>query len=223
MVRRGLFVVVAWRALAVVPAVAGAVTFNPGAPGIGDAYFPLDGNGGYDVSHYDLNVAYDPKTDVLRGLEKLDVTAKQDLSAFNLDLFGLTVRTILVDGSVARWSRDEGELTITPRKGIRRGDDFTVLIAYDGVPETIGDAEIGLSGFIHTDDGNDVAGQPDSAATWYPVNDHPLDKASYTFRVAAPRGLQVVANGELKSVDNLGPLSLWTWDAKEPMASYLTT
>ena len=26
----------------------------PGAPGIGDPYYPLDGNGGYDVAHYDL-------------------------------------------------------------------------------------------------------------------------------------------------------------------------
>ena len=24
---------------------------TPGAPGIGDPYYPLDGNGGYDVAH----------------------------------------------------------------------------------------------------------------------------------------------------------------------------
>ena len=35
-------------------------TFTAGAAGIGDPYFPLDGNGGYDVSQYDLNVTYDP-------------------------------------------------------------------------------------------------------------------------------------------------------------------
>ena len=28
---------------------------RPGAPGIGDPYFPTDGNGGYDVAHYDLD------------------------------------------------------------------------------------------------------------------------------------------------------------------------
>ena len=42
--------------------------FGPGAPGIGDPYFPLDGNGGYDVKHYGLDLAYDPPTDVLRGV-----------------------------------------------------------------------------------------------------------------------------------------------------------
>ena len=33
---------------------------SPGAPGIGDPYFPLDGNGGYDVAGYDLDLKYDP-------------------------------------------------------------------------------------------------------------------------------------------------------------------
>src|SRR3954453_17991710 len=102
MVRRLLFVVVAWLALAVVPTVAGAITFRPGAPGIGDPYFPLDGNGGYDVQHYELNVSYDPPSDTLRGLEKIDITAKQDLSSFNLDLDGLTVRAVFIDGDAAR-------------------------------------------------------------------------------------------------------------------------
>ena len=208
MLRRVLFVAAVFLALAG-PAQAAGITFRPGAPGIGDPYFPLDGNGGYDATHYDLNVAYDPKTDVLRGLVAIDITAKQDLSSFNLDLHGLTVRTILVDGS-----RRAGRATTTSsrsRRGAasRRGEDFTALIAYDGVPETIGDAEIGLSGFIHTDDGTLVAGQPDVAATWYPVNDHPLDKASYTFRILVPRGLQAIANGELQGVDNLGPVTLW--------------
>ena len=37
----------------------------PGAPGVGDDYFPLYGNG-YDVKHYLLKVSYDPATDRLR-------------------------------------------------------------------------------------------------------------------------------------------------------------
>src|SRR5262245_9235374 len=31
-----------------------------GAPGVGDAYFPNYGNGGYDVQHYDLDLRYAP-------------------------------------------------------------------------------------------------------------------------------------------------------------------
>src|ERR1700712_2292572 len=89
--------------LAGTPAGASSAPASPGAPGIGDPYFPLDGNGGYDVQHYDLNVSYEPSNDTLRGLEKIDITAKQDLSSFNLDLDGLNVRAVLIDGDSARF------------------------------------------------------------------------------------------------------------------------
>ena len=43
----------------------------PGAPGIGDPYYPAYGNGGYDVSHYDLRLKYQPATDQLEGTATL--------------------------------------------------------------------------------------------------------------------------------------------------------
>ena len=63
--------------------------FSAGAAGIGDPYFPGDGNGGYDVGHYDLAVAYDPATDKLTGVATIQAKATQNLSAFNLDFVGL--------------------------------------------------------------------------------------------------------------------------------------
>ena len=48
-------------------AIAAGATFSPGSAGLGDPYFPLDGNGGYDVKHYLLDITYNPDTDVLAG------------------------------------------------------------------------------------------------------------------------------------------------------------
>jgi len=79
------------------------------------------------------------------------------------------------------------------------------------------------AGFIHTDDGAIVAGQPEVTASWFPVNDHPIDKASYTFVVTAPDDLQVVANGRLLAHKRHGAKRTWVWNAPEPMASYLAT
>jgi hypothetical protein len=79
------------------------------------------------------------------------------------------------------------------------------------------------AGFIHTDDGAIVAGQPEVAASWSRVNDHPIDKASYTFVVTAPADLQVVANGRLLGRQRHGAKRTWVWNAPEPMASYLAT
>jgi hypothetical protein len=202
---------------------AAAGTATPGAPGIGDPYFPLDGNGGYNVNHYDLDLKYTPDTDVLEGVAKITARATQDLSTFNLDFEGMTIRSITVDGRKASYFRKRGELTVKPKAPISEGDKFVTVITYDGVPRTIGDAEIGLSGFIPTDDGTLVAGQPDGAATWFPVNDHPLDKATYRYRITVPEGLEAIANGKLKKQTTADGWTTWVWDETEPMASYLAT
>ena len=93
----GLFVIVGV-GITMMPAVADASPdFLPGAAGIGDPYFPGDGNGGYDVVHYHLDVTYDPATGELRGVADIEATATQDLAGFNLDLKGLEVRSVAVD------------------------------------------------------------------------------------------------------------------------------
>jgi hypothetical protein len=197
---------------------AAAPVFEPGAPGLGDEYFPLDGNGGYDVRHYDLDLEYEPATDELTGLATIKAKATQYLSSFNLDLDDLTVRSVRVNHRRAAWAHADGELTITPARGLRRHRRFTVEVRYEGAPVTLPDS----SGFLHTDDGALAVGQPHGAATWYPANDHPSDKASYRFELTVPEDLEAVANGVLRRRHPAGAgKQTWTWVARDPMASYL--
>jgi aminopeptidase N len=222
------------------------VVFTPGAAGIGDPYFPLDGNGGYDVQRYALDLSYEPATDVLGGVATITAVATQNLSAFNLDLDGLEVSSVSVNGVAAAWSLastqisavtgqplvagsgDElatparTELTVTPAAGIPTGTAFTTVIAYGGVPTTIVDA-YGESGVFHTDDGALIVGQPRVAATWFPANDHPADKASFGIRMSVPAGLTVVANGRLTGEEAVGARTVFRYEAAEPMATYLAT
>jgi aminopeptidase N len=200
----------------------------PGAPGIGDGYFPTYGNGGYNVRHYDLTVRYNPASDWLTGSARITARASQDLSSFNLDLSGLTVRGVTVDdprpaGPVAAsWSRAIHELTVVPSQPLRAGDDFVVVVRYGGVPgNQFGPS--GGGGVFHTDDGMIIAGEPESAAAWFPVNDHPLDKATFTFRVRVPAGRQVVANGVRTSNTVTNGWRTSVWQAREAMAPYLAT
>ena len=197
---------------------------RPGAAGIGDPYFPKDGNGGYDVAHYGLNIAYTPKTRVLKGVATITAKATQDLSSFNLDFHGLTVRSVKVGSRAATWRRKGGELTIVPRSSLRRGRTFVAVIAYDGKPRPVTEGALGdKDGWMPTDDGALVAGEPHGASTWYPANEHPRDKASYSFRISVPRGVAAIANGILKGVERRGARSIWRWEATEPMAAYLST
>ncbi len=220
MLHRAIGVSVLSLLLATVPvAAATRAAPTPGSPGIGDDYYPLDGNGGYDVRHYDLRLRYDPYTGLLGGQAKLRATSTQALSAFDLDLVGLTVRSVTVDGRPATWTREGQELQVVPARPLRRHQRFAVEVRYDGVPERLDGA-----GFIATDDGFDIAGQPHVAASWFPVDDHPTDKASYTFRVTVPESRQVLANGRLVGRHPADPgWTTWTWRAPDPMASYLAT
>jgi aminopeptidase N len=200
--------------------------FTPGAPGIGDPYFPLEGNGGFDTQHYDLSFSYDPAGDRLEGLAVITAKATQNLSRFDLDLQQLDVSSVTVGPQRAEFARDGQELEITPKQPIPDGRAFTVAIHYGGVPQTIVGSPIVFGspyGFLHTDDGAFMGDEPNAASTWFPVSDHPADKATYTFRVTVPKGLGVVANGTLMYDVDAGDKSLWVWNEPLPMASYLVT
>ncbi len=193
-----------------------------GSPGIGDPYFPLDGNGGYDVQHYDLDLRYTPATDLLEGTATVTARATQDLSGFDLDLQGLEVSAVTVDGQEVRWSRQGQELVVRAPHTLHHGSAFTVVVTYAGVPETLED-ELGVSGFLHTDDGAVVAGQPHGAATWFPANDHPRDAASIDVTIDVPEGLEGISNGVLTGTHTADGWTTWSWSAAEPMATYLVT
>src|SRR5664279_460258 len=76
----------------------------PGSAGIGDSYFPKDGNGGYDVGHYAVHDSYRFTSGRLSGHTVLSARATQNLSSFPLDLM-LTPDAVTVDGRPARFRK----------------------------------------------------------------------------------------------------------------------
>jgi hypothetical protein len=136
---------------------------EPGAPGLGDPYFPLEGNGGYDVRHYDLSFSYDPATDRLDGVNRITAKATQTLSSFDLDLQQLDVSAVTVNDNPADFTRDGQELRITPRNRIHEHATFDVSVTYGGVPQTIVGSPIVFGspyGFLHTPDGAFMGDEP---------------------------------------------------------------
>jgi aminopeptidase N len=197
--------------------------YSPGSPGLGDSYFPLYGNGGYDVKSYWLDIRYDPGTDELVGHARITAVPTQNLSRFNLDFVGLTLNSLTVQGLPATWTRDDHELAVTPRFGLPRGQRFIVDARYTGVPETFLVPGTPIeTGHVRTDDGADFWGEPEVAAAWFPVNDHPQDKATYTIQLTVPAGLEAISNGRLLSHSAAGAgWTRWIWTERVPMASYL--
>ncbi|MFF5532496.1 M1 family metallopeptidase [Streptomyces cinerochromogenes] len=199
---------------------------KPGAAGVGDRLFPALGNGGYDVLHYGLTLDYAPVTNHLKGTAVITARSTQDLSRFNLDLSGLRVRAVTVQGSKAQVARSGDELSVTPARTVRNHEVFRAVVTYDGTPRTLKGADGGLEGWIETDDGSTALGQPSGSMTWFPGNHHPSDKATYDITVTVPKDedgdpYDVISNGKLVREEDSGETVTRHWRTEEPMASYL--
>ncbi|WP_406207524.1 M1 family metallopeptidase [Kitasatospora sp. NBC_01560] len=220
--RKRLIVSAAAGALALLLTVpASAAPFAPGAAGIGDPYYPTAGNGGYDVSHYDIRLKYQPATDELEGTATILATTTQDLSRFNLD-FALSVKEVLVNGRTAKFAATgESELEITPARPLAKGSPVTVVVRYADKPGKV--ERGGYSAWLRTPDGGVAANEPEGAAWWYPSNDHPTDKATFDVSVLVPDGTQAISNGILTGQSSQAGWTRYNWRQTKPQATYLAT
>jgi aminopeptidase N len=205
------------------PAPAPATRATAGAPGLGDSLFPKAGNGGYDVRHYSITLHYRPGSDSLRATATITARATKALSSFHLDFYGLNVESVSARGRAAEFDRHGSELTVTPARPIRAGVTYDVTVDYHGTPTVYIDPDQSEDGWITTDDGVAVADEPLGAMTWFPVNNHPSDKATYRVSITVPRGLVGISNGNLVRRRPHRGETTWVWRERDLMASYLST
>jgi hypothetical protein len=215
--------------LAVAPAY--AVDAIDGPLTSGDSLFPNQGNGGYDVSHYDVDIAWNPGVPggTITATTTIQATTTiVPLSSFGLDLEGLTVTSVKVDGQTAAFSRlDEPtseppgkhKLVITP--GTPVTGTFTVEVAYQGIPSKHVDTDGSWEGWVPTSDGATFLNQPIGSMTGFPNNNTPKDKATYKFTLGVPEIYEAVSNGELESAIVDAGCRRWVWNQSRPMASEL--
>ncbi|MGI8612987.1 MAG: M1 family metallopeptidase [Nocardioidaceae bacterium] len=199
---------------------------TPGAAGVGDRYFPSYGNGGYQVRHYGVDVAYTPRTGRLNGTTVVTARTKKALSSFHLDLM-LRPIAVRVDGSPAAFSKPtRHELVVVPRRPVAAHRRMVVRVTYTGFPGRVNvPSHIPGAGRYAPWQSpkleSFVNGAPEGAAVWFPVNDHPVDKARYDITAHAPRTWEAVSNGRLVSHRRTATESIWHWRQPTPMVSYL--
>ncbi|MBV7332576.1 META domain-containing protein [Chloroflexi bacterium TSY] len=206
----------------------GTMTFSlaaPGHSGLGDEFYPELGNGGYDVVHYTIELTVDIEQNFISGQTTVDAEATQNLDQFNLDLSGLEVTSVQVNGVEADISRHGIELVITPSEPIVEGQLFKTIVSYHGTPEPLDDPGVPFFrvGWQKQPGGIFAVSEPSGSMNWYPVNNHPQDKATYTFRITVPQPFVVAANGVLtEQLENENAIT-YIWMLDDPMASYLAT
>lgn len=198
--------------------------------GIPDPYYPLDGNLGYNVLGYDVQLAYTPASHSMQAKTTVSSIAMTGLKTFSLDLVGLTVDAVTVDGAAATFTRKQHhELIIRPTNAIPRHAHFSTVVTYHGQPghEVNGGIDSGWHQ-ANTPGSGFIAGEPHSCTFWYPCNDHPTDKATFRLHATVPFPFAVISNGQQGKTTS-GPringtkTRTYNWDLTEPTATYLTT
>lgn len=186
-----------------------------GDEGIGDPYFPTFGNGGYNVLHYTIDADVDMDDNHIDATTTIEAEALHDLAQFNLDFTDeLEVQSVIIDGDPAGFLQVNGtELVIEPALTISEGEAFTIEIRYSGEPE-----------WTYYEDGVMVANEPVGSSGWFPLNEHPLDKATYTIIITVDEGFVVASNGILEDTrtEDDGRVT-YEWQSADPMANYLVT
>ncbi|WP_050346691.1 M1 family metallopeptidase [Arsenicicoccus sp. oral taxon 190] len=192
-----------------------------------DPSYPHLSNPEVDALRYQLRLDWDGTR--LQGRTTLTLRVAHDTDTLRLDLARpLTVTAVTLDGAATPVTRD-GDGLVLRRPGLRAGSRHTVVVSYAGTPTTVpppthrGD-DLGGLGWGY-DDAHHVSTfqEPYGAFTWYPVNDHPSDKAFYDAVITAPPGQVGVFNGRLVGRSDDGGRTTTRWHLDAPASSYLTT
>jgi len=206
-------------ATAVAPAGAAA----PGGDGLGDSLFPTYGNSGFDVEKYLIDLTFDATERTIDATTTLTLIPEMALTSFNLEFIGFEIGQITINDTDAKWGRDGQELTIVAQSALEAGSAVDVAISYSGPPTTVQGSVFPSTGWLDLGDIVIVAGEPEGAAGWFPVNDHPSDKALYEIVVTVPAEFQVASNGVQTERIESGDVATWRFVGSQPQASYLTT
>ncbi|MFC7302660.1 M1 family metallopeptidase [Streptomyces monticola] len=191
---------------------------SPAVPlGIGDPLFPHLGNPGYDVRSYDIAFTYGgDNRKPLDAVTVINARSTDRLKHINLDFAQGKVRSVAVNGARAAYATTNEDLVVTPAQPIAAGSPMRITVRHTSNPEGSTDG-----GWVRTGDGLAMANQADAAHRVFPCNDHPADKADFTFRVTAPKGLTAVANGLPEGRRAGAKATTWTYRTHHPMATEL--
>jgi len=179
--------------------------------------------GALDITRYELELDYRVPGNRLDARARIHGSARRHLDRFTLDMAGLRVSRVLVDGKrPERWTHRDGRLTLRPGGVLAPGASVVVEVHYSGSPRPIR-GPWGEVGWEELTDGVIVAGQPDGAPSWFPCQDHPGDKASFGITVTTDAGYEVVCNGTLVAKTARSSRVRWEFEQPEPTAPYLAT
>ena len=179
----------------------------------------------YDVQFYQLHFAVDPADSSVAGDATVHARVLAPLDWIVLDLDSAwRVRAVSDrDGSPLLFEHRELTLWIRPAAPLTSGNQFALRIRYDGRPR-IAPRPPWIGGFqwARTSSGAPwiaTTAVNEGADLFWPVKDHPSDKAdSIAISITVPDGLVAASNGRSRGSRNNGDGTVtWQWFVSTPI------
>ena len=192
-----------------------------------DSYYPAKGDPGVDALKYRLALTWLPASRTLQGTATIVLRATTDADGFQLDLAGsMKVRRVTVDG-VSVSATHPGKL-LKVAAPVEADTRYRVKIVYAGTPATVrapsARADVDGLGWHTGRNGQTwTVQQPFGAYTWYPVNDHPSDKALYDVQLDVPQPWIGISNGQMVKRGSVDGRTVTRFTNRDPIASYAVT
>lgn len=186
-----------------------------------DRYTPVSGDSTFDTESYELRLGYRVRNNRLTGRALINAVIAVAGTSVQLDLVGLRVSRVVVDGEVAAgWKQTQNKLKVPLPRVLQPGERFSLEIEYAGTPRPRR-TRWGTIGWEELDDGALVANQPTGAPTWFPCNDRPDDRARYVIDITVDEGYIAAATGRLIETKKQSGRVRRIFESAVPTATYL--
>jgi len=185
---------------------------------------PYARNRNYDLQHSKIILRFDVDQKKVIGevIHNL-TTLREDTSKIEFDSVGLTIQSVTVNKSAAKFETTAEKLVVPVAAG-RVGDKFEIDIRYEGKP-TKGLYFI-LPDKEYPNRPTQIWTQGESEDTRYylPTYDYPNDRLTTETVLTVPASWLTVSNGKLIGVTNAANnMKTWTWKESVPSSTYLIT
>jgi aminopeptidase N len=197
---------------------------------------PPQGDRGFDVLSYDLDLILDPSRKTITGMNAVRLRALEgDLDRVRLDLVDeLAVTAVTTDRIALSFTHAGDSLVIDLPAPVPAGQIAVFTISWEGVPPPHGPFRTGLMFREHeagtlNDRSDDVPiianmSQPWSSHAWWPCKDSPGDKALVSMTATVPDTLVAVSNGMLlQTTDSGDGWTSYRYGSEYPIAPYLVS
>ncbi|HYJ70202.1 MAG TPA: M1 family metallopeptidase [Nocardioidaceae bacterium] len=195
---------------------------------VDDPYYPQNGEPYFDALRYQLDLDWDPGSTVLEGKADITFRVTEPRDEIMLDFAEpLKITGATLDGAEVGTTETGENLTVTT-PGLAPDDQHTLTLSYQGTPQPVraagsrGDL-LNVGWTIEPDGSVWTMQEPWGAYTWYPVNDHPSDKAFYDATITATDGMIGIFNGQLQGETTESDATTTQWHLGAPAAPYLIT